>query len=243
MRKERKKWNWPRIVSIILFVSLAASIVFVSIRLVQAPVSEEAGGLHTRSDYVLMLVQCIAGLIVMFLPSLLQHRFSIIFPDRIYIMYILFLYCAIYLGEVQNFYYLIPSWDSILHGFSSAMLGALGFTVINLLNREEKLTMTLSPLFVSLFALCFAVTLGVVWEIYEFTFDGLLGLNMQKYALQGGIGLEGRAALMDTMKDLIIDFLGALAMAIIGYFSIRKERDWILQISLKQDKKKPDEPA
>lgn len=243
MQTERKKWNWPRIVSAILFVSLALSIVFVIIRLVQAPISEEAGELHTRSDYVLMLVQCIAGLIVMFLPSLLSHRFSIVFPDRIYIMYIIFLYCAIYLGEVQNFYYLIPFWDSILHGFSGVMLGALGFTVVNLLNQEERLTIKLSPLFVALFALCFAVTLGVLWEIYEFTFDGLLGLNMQKYALQGGVGLTGRAALADTMKDLIIDLLGALVMAVVGYFSIKKERDWILQISLKKDKKKPGEPA
>ncbi|HWR23140.1 MAG TPA: hypothetical protein VN366_06615 [Feifaniaceae bacterium] len=236
MRKSKKR-DWPKIISILLFVSLVGSILFVAIRLAHSSFSEDKLELHTRGDYILMLIQCVLGLIVMFMPSFLQRRFSIIFPDRIYVMYLVFLYCSIYLGEVRNFYYLIPFWDSILHGFSGVMLGALGFTIVNLLNREERLTVNLSPLFVSMFALCFAVTLGVLWEIYEFTFDGILGLNMQKFALQGGALFVGRDALIDTMKDLIIDFAGALVMSVIGYFSIKKERDWVIQISLKRSPK------
>lgn len=236
MRKETGRLDWARIISLLLFVTLAGSIVFVAIRLAHAPAVAGEQDLHSRSDYVLMLIQCIAGLLVMFLPTLIHKRFSIIFPDRIYIMYLAFLYCAIYLGDVRNFYYVIPFWDSILHGFSGIMLGALGFTVVSLLNEEEWLTVKLSPLFVSIFALCFSVTLGVVWEIYEFSFDGLLGLNMQKYALQGHEELVGRAALQDTMKDLIIDFAGALIISVIGYFSIKKDRKWVLQISLRKEK-------
>ena len=82
------------------------------------------------------------------------------------------------------------------------MIGALGFSIVTLLNKTEKVPMELSPLFVALFSFCFAVTLGVVWEFYEYTFDGLLGLNMQKFALENGTLLIGRAALADTMMDM-----------------------------------------
>ena len=77
-------------------------------------------------------------------------------------------------------------------------------------------------MFVSLFAFCFAITMGVVWEIYEFSFDGLLGLNMQKFRLESGEALIGRAALADTMEDLIVDAAGALVMAIIGFFNLKR---------------------
>lgn len=76
-------------------------------------------------------------------------------------LYTIFLYCAIYLGEVKSFYYEVPHWDTILHTFSGAMLGALGFLFVTLLNKNEKVQMNLSPLFVVDFSFCFAVTLGV----------------------------------------------------------------------------------
>ena len=82
--------------------------------------------------------------------------------------------------------------------------------------------MNLSPVFVAVFAFCFAVTLGVFWEIYEFTFDGILRLNMQKFMLENGTQLIGRAALLDTMKDLIVDCLGALIMSFVGYLKERR---------------------
>jgi hypothetical protein len=84
-------------------------------------------------------------------------------------------------------------------------LGALGLSVVSLLNQSEAITVSLSPVFVALFAFCFALSLGVVWEIYEFIIDGLLHTNAQKYALESGEPLIGQAALMDTMKDLIVD--------------------------------------
>ena len=77
----------------------------------------------------------------------------------------------------------------------------------------------MSPAFVALFTLCFALTLDVLWEIYEFTVDALFQTNMQKYALEGGEALAGQAALQDTMGDLIVDFIGALGIAIAGYLS------------------------
>ena len=127
----------------------------------------------------------------MLLPGMLEHKLKIEIPSNMLILYTIFLYSAIYLGEVKSFYYNVPNWDNILHTFSGAMIGALGFSIVTLLNKTEEVPMNLSPLFVALFSFCFAVTLGVVWEFYEFTFDGLLGLNMQKFALEDGTQLIG----------------------------------------------------
>ena len=132
-------------------------------------------------------------------------------------LYYVFLYCAVFLGEVFDFYYVVPHWDTVLHFFSGAMLGALGFILVDLLNRSEKVRVQLSPLFVSLFAFCFALAAGAVWEIYEYTVDGVMHLNMQKYATEAGVMLIGRAALRDTMKDIIFDALAALLVAAAGY--------------------------
>ena len=81
---------------------------------------------------------------------------------------------------------------------------------------------SMSPAFAALFTLCFALALDVLWEIYEFTVDALFQTNMQKYALEGGEALAGQAALQDTMGDLIVDFIGALAIAIAGYLSRKR---------------------
>ena len=179
---------------------------------------------RVKSDYVLMILQCITGCIVIFLPSKVERRFGIDIPDIMEIMYIIFLFCAIYLGEVRNFYYKIPYWDLILHCFSAAMLGALGFLIVQFFNNTKKLNIRLSPFFVSLFAFCFAVTCGMVWEIYEFLADGVLGTNMQKFITADGIVLIGREAVSDTMEDIIVDALGAFVVTAIGYFSISKKQ-------------------
>ena len=105
------------------------------------------------------------------------------------------------------------------------MLGALGFVLVNLLNDAPNVKMSLSPGFVAFFAFCFALACGAVWEIYEYLMDGLLHMNMQHFAVEDGTPLLGRAALLDTMKDLIVDALGALVIAVIGYFPLRWPKD------------------
>ena len=182
-------------------------------------------GVRVKSDYVLMVLQCLVGTIVIFLPKKVEDRFQIHIPNGIEILYFIFLFCAIYLGEVRNFYYRIPYWDVILHGFSAMMLGALGFTLVDYLNGTEKLNLKLSPFFVSFFAFCFSVTCGVIWEIYEFSADALLGTNMQKFMNAKGEVLIGRAALGDTMKDIIVDTLGTLTIVVIGYVTLRKRKE------------------
>lgn len=178
---------------------------------------------RVKSDYLLMILQCIVGSIIIFIPSSVEHRYHVDIPDIIEIIYFIFLFCAIYLGEVRNFYFKIPYWDMILHCFSAAVLGAIGFMIVNFLNNSDKINIQLSPFFVALFAFSFALTCGTVWEIYEFTADGLLGTNMQKFITENGTVLIGRGALADTMEDLIVDALGALVVAIIGYFDLRKK--------------------
>ena len=185
-------------------------------------------GFNTRADYALMIAECILGVIVIHIPSLLAHKFKFEIPFFLYICYIVFLYCSIFLGEAQSFYYKIPHWDTILHAMSSLMLGFFGFMFITILNKDEHTLMSLSPFFVSLFAFCFAVAIGAIWEIYEFSLDGLMGFNMQKHTLADGTPLVGHAALSDTMKDIIIDALGALAASIIGYVSLKKNKKWLI---------------
>lgn len=227
MKEIRFIWkrDWKEIMAKFLFLTLVLSMVYAIVRIYQAPggVSTEAH-IKVKSDYVLMLLQCVLGLVVMTIPSFVEKRWSIDIPNRMEIMYFIFLYCAIYLGEVRNFYYLIPYWDTVLHAFSGAMLGALGFSLVSFLNASEKLDITLSPFFIALFAFSFALAAGAVWEIYEFAADGLMSLNMQKFALEDGTILIGRDAVSDTMKDLIVDGVSALGMSIIGYFSINRRK-------------------
>lgn len=185
---------------------------------------------RVKSDYILMILQCVLGCIIIFLPSKVEHLFHIDIPDLMEIIYFIFLFCAIYLGEVRNFYLRIAYWDVILHCFSAAMLGAVGFMIVNILNSSEKISIQLSPFFVALFAFSFAILCGTVWEIYEFTADGILGTNMQKFMSGNRTLLVGREALLDTMEDLVVDCFGALIVTMIGYFDLRKKH---LKLELK----------
>lgn len=198
------------------------SIIYSICMIIYAPSEEANTLLRQKSNYVLMLLQCILGIFAMNLPSFINRKFNVTIPTNTIIAYLIFLYAAIVLGEVRSFYYRFEHWDTILHAFSAGMLGSLGFDIVNVLNKtadEEELK--LSPFFVALFSFCFAVSIGVLWEIYEFSFDGILHLNMQKFRLEDGSNLIGREALRDTMDDLIIDCVGALTTSTIGYFGLK----------------------
>ena len=160
-----KQWNWSKILSMFVFASLLVSAIFVAVRLVLAPSQPDGSNFERlKSDYVLMLVQCVLGMVVLLLPSVIARRLKIEIPSGMMILFVIFLYCAIYLGEVRSFYYHIQSWDTVLHWFSGAMIGALGFSFVALFNNSERIPVNLSPFFVAAFAFCFAVTLGVFWE-------------------------------------------------------------------------------
>ncbi len=213
---------------VITLVSFLIPVIYLIFKIIFGKFDGAEAGYHSRADYILMIVQCLLGVLVINLPSILGKKFRFEVPPFLYVFYIFFLYCAIFLGEVRSFYYKFKWWDSFLHGTSSLMLGFFGFMVITILNRDAKALMNLSPFFVSLFAFCFAVSIGALWEIYEFTFDGLLGFNMQKFMLADGTMLEGHKALRDTMKDIITDSLGALTATIIGYIGLKKNKTWLI---------------
>ena len=143
----------------------------------------------------------------------------------IYLVYVLFLYCSIFLGELQQFYIYIPHWDSVLHAVSGIMIGALGFSFISLFRTDGD--MNARPGMISFFAFCFAVMLGCFWEIFEFILDAVSDSNMQSYRMPDGTPFIGRQALFDTMKDIILDFAGAGLISLFGYFSIKFKKGWI----------------
>lgn len=223
MSRSRVKRTPAETAAHLLFVSLILCALYAFARIFTAPEVPATGYAHGRSDYILMFIQCLLGLVVLSLPSILQRRLHMTLPNFIYIMYYIFLYCAIILGEVMNFYYVIPHWDIILHFFSGAMLGALGFILVSQLNDSEKIRVSLSPAFIALFAFCFALSCGAVWEIYEFVADGMLGLNMQKFITASGEVLTGHTALRDTMTDIMVDAAAAALIACIGYARLKAD--------------------
>ena len=225
----KKTSRFGKFLYISVTLSFLVPIVYLVLRMIfGGSGSTSEAGFHSESDYLLMLMQCVLGLVTIHLPSILERKFRFELPSLLYGFYIVFLYCAIFLGEVRSFYYLVPQWDSVCHFCSSMMMGFFGLMVVTILNRDRHLAVSLSPFFVCLFAFCFSVALGAVWEIYEFAADGLFGMNMQKFMLADGTVLAGHAALADTLKDIIVDVLGSLLASTIGYFSIRKGDGWYI---------------
>lgn len=212
---------------------LILSAIFTLVMIIVAPADRDLdeGFTKVKSDYILMFIQCLAAAGVLLLPSLLQHKFHLALPNLMTVILVLFVFAAVYLGEVRSFYYRFAYWDKFLHTFSGVMLGAASFSVIQILHDMEKIRLRAS--LIALFAFCFAVAAGAVWEIYEFAWDSALDLNMQKYATETGELLVGRNALMDTMTDLTVDTIGALAISIIGYFGIRRNDSWLTRFRLK----------
>lgn len=204
MKKE--KTNWKVIVARMVLISFVAPLGFLIFKIATTTnniLPNNPDG-RFRSDYVLMLFQCLLGIFAMWLPSVITKKFKLEVPNIIYYFYLIFLYAAIFLGEIQNFYYRFKYWDLIMHTFSGMMIGFLGFSMVAMLNNTSS-DLRLSAFFVAFFAFCFAMSLGSIWEIYEFVNDGILKTNMQKFALESGVNLTGRMALVDTMEDLIVD--------------------------------------
>ena len=233
--KDKRKFSKILYFAVLISFILPVIYLVIKIILISNGVSSDV---RPISDYSLMLLECLLGIIVIHIPSILEKKFSFEIPYALNIMYLVFLYCAITLGEVRDFYYRVPHWDTILHTLSGVMLGFFGFMVIDILNRDKNTSVNLSPIFVSLFAFCFAVSIGLVWEIYEYSFDGILGLNMQKFRLEDGTELIGRAALSDTMDDIIVDALGALSASVYGFIhlKVRQRKNLELQNSSHKEK-------
>ena len=209
---------------LITILSFIFSVIYVSLR---ASLDTEY---RSQSEYKLIIFQSLFGILCVNLPTILTRKLRLRIPNLFAALYAVFLWCAIFLGEFLLFYDKLAHFDDLLHLVSSMMLGLLGFSVIDVLGDERSRILRISPGLEAFFAVCFAVFIGTLWEIYEFTFDGLLGLNMQKFRVptaEGFTELVGRSALTDTMTDLIIDLLGALSVAIFGYATLKHRRPWL----------------
>ncbi|MGP6147111.1 hypothetical protein [Jeotgalibaca sp. A122] len=185
-------------------------------------VGVENDGERVKSDYFLLSLQCGVASILVFLPRKIENRFQVQIPNIIQIMYLIFLFLSIFLGEVSNFYYRVPIWDRILHFFSAGMLGTIGFFLVDIWTGMDKKHVQISPGIVSFFSFCFAMTASTIWEIYEYTSDGILKTNMQKYISYEHEVLAGRNVLFDTMGDLLVNTMGALVAVLIGYFYLHR---------------------
>lgn len=149
-------------------------------------------------------------------PLVLRERLPVRMPYAFQILVLVFVFAALFLGEIQRFYDLFWWWDIALHFGSGLLLGMFGFMLIYLLNEDERVHLSIRPGFMALFAFCFALALGVLWEVVEFTADQTLGTRMQKPMRGDPSGLT------DTMWDLIVDALGAGLVSLYGYFYIRR---------------------
>ena len=173
--------------------------------------------MHDHSqDFLIILT-----FIMTYYPSVLEKRFGVYLPNTLQIIITLFIFSAQVLGEMNNFYDKIPWWDTMLHATSGTVLGLLGFMFVYLLNKNRESEVNLSPIFVVLFAFCFAITMGVFWEFFEYGADRIFGYNMQKFRMPGQDGL------VDTMEDLIVDTIGAIVACVFGWLYIKQENDTI----------------
>ena len=196
----------------------------------------------------------ILTLLLLYIPSWIQVKLRIEIPTGLEISILCFIFAAEILGEINAFYIVIPGWDTILHTLNGFLCAAVGFSLVLLLNDNDRLTFDLSPLFLAVVAFCFSMTVGVVWEFFECFMDQFMRLDMQKDTLlhafssvmldpaggnhpvrvrdiadvilvhsdgtQQALGLGGYLdiGLLDTMKDLLVNFIGAAVFSVIGFF-------------------------
>ncbi|HJB99655.1 MAG TPA: hypothetical protein H9764_04290 [Candidatus Flavonifractor merdavium] len=200
---------------------------------------------------------CVLTLFLFTLPSFLERKIRIDIPNTLEIIILLFIFAAEILGEIRAYYVTFPYWDTMLHTLNGFLCAAIGFSLLDILNRNERLTFSLSPVYLAVVAFCFSMTIGVLWEFFECTMDQLFLLDMQKDTIvhsigsvmldptggntpvaihnitdvivvtadgsQHPLGLGGYLdiGILDTMKDLFVNFIGAVVFSFIGYFYVK----------------------
>lgn len=199
---------------------------------------------------------CGLTLVLFLLPTIFERRLKIDLPDTLEIIIMLFIYAAEILGEIQSYYTTFQGWDTMLHTLNGFLCAAIGFSLVDMFNRNDRFSLQLSPVFMAIVAFCFSMTIGVLWEFFECFMDQLFLLDMQKdtiiheissvmldptggnnpviirditdvIVVAGGeqiaLGLGGYldVGILDTMKDLFVNFIGAVIFSIVGYFYVK----------------------
>ena len=131
---------------------------------------------------------CVLTLILFTIPSFIERTIRIDIPDTLEIIILLFIFAAEILGEIQAYYVQFPYWDTMLHTLNGFLCAAIGFSLLDILNRDERLAFKLSPVYLAVVAFCFSMTIGVLWEFFECFMDQMLLLDMQKDTIVHSIG-------------------------------------------------------
>ncbi len=174
-------------------------------------------------------------LVLTFLPSFIQQTYRIKLPAEIQIIIILFIYGSLFLGLAREWYHRIWWWDSLMHAFSGLALGFSGFLILYVLYKSGK--MQTSSFLIVLFSFCFAVTMGTLWEIFEFSVDIIFSqADMQRTKTMEEVIAYGhpRLAIYDTMRDLILNTIGALIASFSGYVFLKKGKIFIFDKLMKK---------
>lgn len=195
---------------------------------------------------------CALCLILFLVPAFIEQNFSIKLPTVLEVIILLFIFAAEILGEMNSYYTKFPFWDTMLHTINGFLCAAIGFSLVDLLNTNKKAKFQLSPFYLAAVAFCFSMTIGILWEFFEFSCDALLHTDMQKDTVVHTISsvllnptglntpivikdvaqtaVNGQVipingyldiGLYDTMKDLFVNFIGAVVFSIIGYFYVK----------------------
>lgn len=155
-------------------------------------------------------------------PAVLGRQFRVYIPPEFQVLAIVFVFAALFLGEIQGYYGRIWWWDIALHTSSGFLMGILGFLLVYVLNESENIDLHMQPRFVALFACLFAIVVGTFWEVFEFSMDQLVGTNMQKPMFDDPSGLT------DTMWDMIVNAFGAIFISALGWwYMIRRQQSFI----------------
>ena len=194
---------------------------------------------------------CALALILFLLPAFFEKNFGIDLPNTLEIVILLFIFASVILGEMGSYYTKVPFWDTLLHTVNGFLCAAIGCGLSDILNRNDKIKFKMSPVFLAVVAFCFSMTIGVLWEFFEFFWDFFMKTDMQKDAVVGsivstylgestkepkviediksiaingtdmGIGGYLDIGLFDTMKDLLVNFVGAVVFSIIGFVYVK----------------------
>lgn len=123
---------------------------------------------------------CALTLILFILPTVLERKLEVDLPDTLEIIILLFIFAAEVLGEISAYYTTYPYWDTMLHTLNGFLCAAVGFCLVDLFDRSERFSLTLSPVFMAIVAFCFSMTIGVLWEFFECSMDRIFLFDMQK---------------------------------------------------------------
>lgn len=165
--------------------------------------------------HVFLVVSIMAATLA---PVLFRERLPIEVPSEIQILVVLFVFATLFLGEVRDYYERFWWWDLALHASAGLLMGLLGFMIVYMLNEDRHVNLHMRPAFVALFAFFFALGIGGLWEIFEFAMDRTFGMSMQKPTPGDPSGLT------DTMKDLIVNAIGAAVVSLSGWRYFRRAR-------------------